>query len=91
MFLVGIFIVAYVVKWGVAWDDAGAPFNLTDIKFSAYWDMILIIYTSLGVYLFFASKNPATFKPLISWFMWGGNLCHGVVASDPLLRCVRTQ
>merc|ERR1719446_392119 len=46
--------------------------------------MILKIYTSLGIYLFFASKSPATFKPLISWFMWGGNLCHGVVA---LIHC----
>jgi len=76
----GIFVVAYVLKWGVAWHDAGDPFNLTDIKFSAYWDMILIIYTSLGFYLLQASCDPARFKPLLSWAMWGGNFCHGWVA-----------
>ena len=31
----GIFFVTYFVKWGVAWHDAGEPFNLTDVKFSA--------------------------------------------------------
>jgi len=76
----GIFVVAYILKWGVAWHDAGDPFNLGDIKFSAYWDMILIIYTSLGFYLFMASFDPASFKPLLSWAMWGGNFCHGIVA-----------
>ena len=76
----GIFPVGYVLKWGVAWHDAGDPFNLTDIEFSAYWDMILIIYTTLGFYLFQASFDPASFKPLLSWAMWGGNFAHGCVA-----------
>ena len=55
----GIFFVGYFVKFGVAWHDAGAPFVVNDIKFSAYWDMILIIYTTLGFYYFQASKNPS--------------------------------
>ena len=36
----GIFFVGYLVKFGVAWHDAGAPFNLTDIQFSAYWSAL---------------------------------------------------
>eukprot|EP00404_Azadinium_spinosum_P056275 CAMPEP_0180796048 /NCGR_PEP_ID=MMETSP1038_2-20121128/56557_1 /TAXON_ID=632150 /ORGANISM="Azadinium spinosum, Strain 3D9" /LENGTH=193 /DNA_ID=CAMNT_0022835073 /DNA_START=19 /DNA_END=597 /DNA_ORIENTATION=+ len=76
----GIFFVAYILKWGVAWHDAGDPFNLTDIKFSAYWDMILIIYTTLGFYIVQASLDPNNFKPLLSWAMWGGNFAHGCVA-----------
>ena len=31
----GIFFVGYLVKWGVAWHDAGEPFNLATVKFSA--------------------------------------------------------
>jgi hypothetical protein len=80
----GIFFVGYFVKFGVAWHDAGAPFVVNDIKFSAYWDMILIIYTTLGFYYFQASTNPSGYKPLLSWSMWGGNLCHGIVA---LIHC----
>ena len=79
----GISILTYVVKWGLAWHDAGRPFAITGawgIKFSAYWNMILIIYTSLGVYITLASFDPANYKPLLSWAMWGGNFCHGVVA-----------
>jgi hypothetical protein len=78
----GIFFVAYFLKWGVAWHDAGKPFVVDDIKFSAYWDMILIIYTTLGFYIFQASFDPVTFKPLLSWAMWGGNLAHGLVAAS---------
>mmetsp|Transcript_46834 Transcript_46834/g.142181 ORF Transcript_46834/g.142181 Transcript_46834/m.142181 type:complete len:192 (-) Transcript_46834:156-731(-) len=76
----GIFFVAYLLKLGVAWHDAGAPFDVTGIKFSAYWNMILIIYTTLGFYIFSASFDPAGFKPLLSWAMWGGNFGHGCVA-----------
>ena len=79
----GIFFVAYFIKWGVAWHYAGDPFDITGdngIKFSAYWNMILIIYTSLGVYLTLASFDPVFYKPLLSWAMWGGNFCHGIVA-----------
>jgi len=76
----GIGVVAYLLKWGVAWHWAGEPFNVGDIKFSAYWDMIIILYTSLGIYLLFASTNPARFKPLLGWSMWGANFCHGIIA-----------
>ena len=30
-----IFPFGYFLKFGVAWHDAGQPFNLTDVKFSA--------------------------------------------------------
>ena len=43
--------------------------------------MILIIYTTLGIYLIKASFNPAAFKPFLSWFAWGGNLSHGIIAT----------
>lgn len=76
----GIIVVAYFLKWGVAWHDAGQPFTVTDISFSAYWDMILIIYTTFGIWITQASFDPVAFKPLLSWGMWGGNFCHDVVA-----------
>ncbi len=28
--------------------------------------------------------SPSGYKPLLSWSMWGGNLCHGIVA---LIHC----
>ena len=56
------------LRYRLAWHDAGTPFQFNDIQFSAYWDMILIIYTTLGIYLFQASRSPSTFKPLLSWF-----------------------
>merc|ERR1712232_1128348 len=76
----GIWPVGYLVKWGVAWHDAGEPFNVADTTFSAYWDMILIIYTVFGFYLFQASFDPDKFRPLLSFGMWGANFAHGVVA-----------
>jgi hypothetical protein len=102
----GIFFVGYLVKWGVAWHDAGKIFDLTSVKFSAvyarrprrtdvhaqsesprvrpafaqYWDMILILYTGLGIFLTIGSVDPQTFKPLLSWSMWVANLAHGIVA-----------
>ena len=31
----GIFFVGYLIKWGVAWHDAGTMWSLSDVKFSA--------------------------------------------------------
>ena len=75
-----IFFLAYGIKWGLAWHDAGTPFSVPETKFSAYWNMIVILYTSLGAYLLAASKNPTGFKPLIGYTLWGANFCHGCVA-----------
>merc|ERR1711998_22252 len=72
---------AYWIKWGVAWHDAGTPWHLDDVKFNAYWNMIMIIYASSGFYLCMASYNPARYKSFFSWLMWGGNLGHGIVAT----------
>ena len=77
----GIYLVAYLCKWGVAWHDAGDVWTINNtIKFSAYWDMILIIYTFFGVYVFQASFDPVAFRPFLSFGMWGANFAHGVVA-----------
>ena len=42
--------------------------------------MILILYTSLGFFLLFASLDPPAFKPLLAYAMWGANFAHGTVA-----------
>lgn len=72
--------VVYFVKFGVAWHDAGKPFDLTDVKFDSYWNMIIILYFTLGIYLIAASFNPTRFAPLLSWHMWGAQFGHGCVA-----------
>ena len=64
----------------MAWHYAGEAGNLADIRFSAYWDMILILYTTLGFFLFAASFDPPAFKALLSYAMWGANFAHGTVA-----------
>ena len=46
--------------------------------------MILILYTTLGIFLFAASFDPPAFKPLLAWAMWGANFAHGFVA---LIHC----
>lgn len=76
----GIFFVGYLLKWGVAWHDAGDVMSFGNVKFSAYWDMILIIYTGFGFYLFQASFDPDKFRPFLSFGMWIANFAHGVVA-----------
>ena len=49
--------------------------------------MVLIIYKTLGIWLFQASFNPHAYKPLLSWAMWGGNFAHGCVA---FIHCFET-
>ena len=61
---------AYTLKVGVAWHDAGPPLDITDVKFHPYWNMLLGLYTGLGVYQLFASFNPEKFKVLLSFSIY---------------------
>merc|ERR1711924_257718 len=47
---------------------------------SAYWDMIITMYTINGAFLVGASYSPAQFKALIGFNTWGLNFGHGIVA-----------
>lgn len=71
---------AYTLKVGVAWHDAGPPLDITDVKFHPYWNMLLGLYTGLGVYQLFASFNPEKFKVLLSFSIYVMRFTHGVIA-----------
>mmetsp|Transcript_54752 Transcript_54752/g.123289 ORF Transcript_54752/g.123289 Transcript_54752/m.123289 type:complete len:346 (+) Transcript_54752:66-1103(+) len=81
LLFMGISVVAYGVKFGLVWHDAGKPLVLSDLKFHPYYNMILTIYTVLGFYVFQASADPAKFKPLLSFLMYGSQLAHGIIAT----------
>mmetsp|Transcript_63190 Transcript_63190/g.105123 ORF Transcript_63190/g.105123 Transcript_63190/m.105123 type:complete len:172 (+) Transcript_63190:18-533(+) len=80
-----IFPVGYFIKFGVAWHDAGQPFNVFDVKFHPYWNMILIIYTGIGCFLFMASRDIIKFKVFLSFCTWVAFFAHGCVATVAVL------
>jgi len=81
LLFMGISAVAYGVKFGLVWHDAGKPLVFSDLKFHPYYNMILVIYTVLGFYIFRASFNPAKNKVLLSFAMYGSNFAHGLIAT----------
>lgn len=72
--------VAYFVKFGFVWHDAGEPLTL-DIETNTYFNMILMVYGVLGIFIFFSSFNPDKHKSLNSFVMWGGELSHAIIAT----------
>ena len=87
----GIIVVAYFLKRGVAWHDAGQPFTVTDISFSAYWDMILIIYTTFGIWITQASFDPVAVQAAPVLGHVGRQLLPRRRRVRPLLRWQRAQ
>jgi len=84
-FMANLFIplpfIAYLLKWGVAWHAAGSVFSYGDTKFSSYWNMICILYFSLGIYYATASFDPVAYRTLLSYAAWGAGFAHGVIAT----------
>ena len=74
-------MLAYTVKFGMVWHDAGHPFGVT--TFSWYFNMILAVYAVLGVYMFYIGNHPSEHKSLIGFLVWS-SMAHLVV----LVMCV---
>jgi len=77
----GLGLVAYGVKFGLTWHDAGAPLTISDLKFHPYYNMIIILYFCMGPYLLMASPDPAKHKALLSYNIWGMGFAHGIIAT----------
>merc|ERR1719409_126316 len=74
-----LWLVAYIVKWGVLWHNAGDPFQAPTV-FHPYFNMLVTIYAILGLYLFLAARNPVKSKWFLSYSMWGTEFAHGCIA-----------
>ena len=67
MFILGIYPLTILWPSGWSWHAEGR---------SAYLEMILGIYATLGVFLIIASRNPLAHRSLI-WFTVWSSLVHG--------------
>lgn len=74
-------ILAYTMKFGMVWHDAGPPFGET--HFSCYFNMILSVYFVLGLYLLQISYDPSEHKSMIGFLIWS-SVAHLVT----LVACV---
>ena len=61
-------ILAYTMKFGMVWHDAGPPFGET--HFSCYFNMILSVYCVLGIYMYQIANDPGNHKSLIGFLIW---------------------
>ena len=61
-------VLAYTMKFGMVWHDAGPPFGET--TYSWYFNMILAVYFVLGLYIFQIGKNPMNHQSLIGFLNW---------------------
>ena len=69
VFIFGIWPLGLVWPSGWAWHAEGR---------SEYYEMILGIYATLGVFLIIASRNPMAHASLI-WFTVWSSVIHGVI------------
>lgn len=74
-------LLAYTMKFGMVWHDAGPPFGPT--TFSWYFNMILAVYAVLGLYMVRAGDDPSNNKSLIGFVIWS-SVAHFIV----LVLCV---
>ena len=68
-FTFGVWPLAVVWPSGWAWHQGGR---------SEYFEMILGIYATLGVFLVLAARNPTAHRSLI-WFTVWSSIVHGVI------------
>ena len=68
-FIFGVWPLAVVWPSGWAWHPWGR---------SEYFEMILGIYATLGVFLMLAARNPMAHRSLI-WFTVWSSIVHGVI------------
>ena len=61
-------MLAYTMKFGMVWHDAGPPFGET--VYSWYFNMILAVYAVLGVYLLQIGDAPERHLALIGFLIW---------------------
>ncbi|MEM7738171.1 MAG: DUF6632 domain-containing protein [Deinococcota bacterium] len=69
VFIVGIYPLSLIWPSGWAWHDQGR---------SEYFEMILGIYATLGVFLIWASRNPLAHTSLI-WFTIWSSIVHAAI------------
>ena len=69
VFIIGIWILGQIWPSGWAWHTEGR---------SHYYEMILVVYATLGVFLILASRDPAQHKSLI-WFAVWSSVTHASV------------
>jgi hypothetical protein len=69
VFIFGIWPLGLIWPSGWAWHEAGR---------SEYYEMILGIYATLGVFLIIASRNPPAHASLI-WFTIWSSFVHGAI------------
>lgn len=69
VFIIGIWILGQVWPSGWAWHTEGR---------SHYYEMILVVYATLGVFLILASRNPSQHASLI-WFTVWSSITHASV------------
>ena len=74
-------MLAYTMKFGMVWHDAGPPFG--DTKYSWYFNMILAVYFVLGLYIFKIGNEPSKHLSLIGFLNWS-SFAHLLV----LIGCV---
>ena len=55
--------------------------SLAQVKFHPYWNMILVIYTGIGYFLWKASADVHKFKVFLSFATWIAFLAHGITAT----------
>ena len=61
-------LLAYTMKFGMVWHDAGPPMGPT--TFSWYFNMILAVYAALGVFMFKAGNDVKANKMVIGIVIW---------------------
>ncbi|MET0535164.1 MAG: DUF6632 domain-containing protein [Steroidobacter sp.] len=69
IFIFGIWPLSVVWPSGWTWHDDGRSY---------YFEMILAIYATLGVFLLIAARNPLAHKSLIAFTVWS-SIVHGAV------------
>lgn len=69
VFIFGIWVLGQVWPLGWAWHSDGR---------SHYYEMIVVVYATLGVFLILASRNPSKNESLI-WFTIWSSITHASV------------
>jgi hypothetical protein len=74
-FIFGIWPLGIVWPSGWAWHAEGRSY---------YYEMILAIYATLGVFLIIAARNPLAHRSLIGFAVWSSIVHGGVMAVQSL-------
>ena len=75
-FILGIYPLAILWPSSWSWHDEGH---------SAYFEMIVGIYATLGVFLIIASRNPLAHRSLIWFTVWSSVVHGGIMAVQSMV------